>query len=30
MAVTAYTRVLPQSLEDSYAQLRERFARLQS
>jgi ATP adenylyltransferase len=27
MAVTADTRVLPQSLEDSYAQLRERFAR---
>ncbi len=25
MAVTAYTRVLPQSLEDSYAQLRGRF-----
>jgi ATP adenylyltransferase len=25
MAVTADTRVLPQSLEDSYAQLRERF-----
>jgi ATP adenylyltransferase len=26
MAVTADTRVLPQSLEDSYARLRERFA----
>jgi ATP adenylyltransferase len=26
MAVTADTRVLPQSLEDSYAQLRERWA----
>ena len=26
MAVTADTRVLPQSLEDSYAQLRRRFA----
>jgi ATP adenylyltransferase len=26
MAVTADTRVLPQSLEDSYAQLRQRFA----
>jgi ATP adenylyltransferase len=25
MAVTADTRVLPQSLEDSYAALRERF-----
>jgi ATP adenylyltransferase len=28
MAVTADTRVLPQSLEDSYAQLRERFGRV--
>jgi ATP adenylyltransferase len=27
MAVTGDTRVLPQSLEDSYARLRERFAR---
>jgi ATP adenylyltransferase len=30
MAVTADTRVLPQSLEDSYAQLRARFAGVQA
>jgi ATP adenylyltransferase len=29
MAVTADTRVLPQTLEDSYAQLRERLGRVQ-